>query len=100
MLAGPLLAAGILTVGTEAAVFAAAAVACLIAAASTIGLRPMGGLAVLDPGTQPDAERDPSFLAGLRLVLADPDARLIVGLLTGRQLMIGCADVLFVLLAM
>ena len=41
-----------------------------------------------------------SFMTGLRVLLGDPDARVVVGLLTMRMLMIGAADVLFVLLAL
>ena len=43
---------------------------------------------------------DVSVLAGLRVIAGDRDARLVVGLLTVRMLMIGAADVLFVLLAL
>ena len=41
-----------------------------------------------------------SALAGLRVIAGDRDARLVVGLLTVRMLLIGAADVLFVLLAL
>ena len=41
-----------------------------------------------------------SIREGLRTVSSDRDARLVVGLLTARTLMIGAADVLFVLLAL
>jgi hypothetical protein len=43
---------------------------------------------------------DVGLLGGLRLVLADRDARVLVGLLTARMLVIGACDVLFVLLAL
>ena len=39
-------------------------------------------------------------MTGLRVLLGDADARVVVGLLTMRMLMIGAADVLFVLLAL
>ena len=39
-------------------------------------------------------------MTGLRVLVGDPDARVVVGLLTMRMLMIGAADVLFVLLAL
>ncbi len=109
VLLGPLMAAAILTVSTTAVVFLVAGGVLVVAALATVRLRPSGGLAALS-ARQPeltagngdaDAESDdPSFLAGLRTVAADRDARLIVGLLTARTLMVGCADVLFVLMAL
>lgn len=111
VLIGPLIAAAVLSQSEPAAVFLVAAGALVLAAIATVGLHPTGGLATLallarDPaagGTSaaPDPDVvDPSFLAGLRTVTRDRDARLIVGLLTARTLMIGCADVLFVLIAL
>jgi MFS family permease len=100
ILVGPLVAAAILTQSTPAAVFAVAAVALASAAAATIRLRPIGGLVSAadgDGSTDPD---DPGFLAGLRLVASDKDARIVVAILTAQFLMIGSADVLFVLLAL
>ena len=107
ILAGPLAAAAILSVSDPSGVFLAAALAVVVAVALTVGLRSSGGLAALsddslvtdgpdqDPGTA-----DGSPLAGLRAVLADADARLVVGLLTARNVMVGAADILFVLLAL
>ena len=53
MLLGPLVAAGILLVATPTAVFGAATVACLLAAALTVHL-PRAG-AVAEPSTRPRA---------------------------------------------
>ncbi len=99
LLLGPLAAAAILTVSSPAAVFALASAAMLLAALATVGLRTRG-----DPDARivagPDMHHDhDGILAGLRVVAADPDARLIVGLLTSRMVIIGSADVLFVLMA-
>ncbi len=106
VLIGPLIAALILTTSTTAVVFLVAGAVLILAALATIRLRPTGGLAALGvppigmADTAAAETGDPSFLAGLRTVAADHDARLIVGLLTARTLMIGCADVLFVLMAL
>jgi MFS family permease len=113
VLAGPLLAAFILIGSTTAVVFLVAGAALIVAAMATIGLRPTGGLKALrvrpasaseaattGPFVSGVAPPDRSFLAGLRVVASDRDARLIVGLLTVRTLMIGAADVLFVLVAL
>jgi MFS family permease len=101
LLLGPLLAAAILTTGTPATVFLGAGIILLVAVAATIRLRPTAGLPAIGdvPASDADAE-DSGVLAGLRVIAADRDARLVVGLLTTRMLMIGCADVLFVLLAL
>lgn len=113
VLIGPLIAAAILVESTTAAVYLASGVALAVAALATIGLKPRGGLATLSlPPAQmasagaggadePAADvGDRSPLAGLRAITRDRDARLIVGLLTVRTLMIGAADVLFVLIAL
>ncbi|MDH5242702.1 MAG: MFS transporter [Chloroflexota bacterium] len=108
VLIGPLMAALVLTRSTTDVVFLVSGLSLLLAALATIGLRPSGGLAALrgpwsrvgDDGSPPPPARDRSFLAGLRTVAADRDASLVVGLLTARTLMIGCADVLFVLMAL
>jgi hypothetical protein len=54
----------------------------------------------VDAHGDPEPVEDASFFAGLRAVLGDPDARLIVGLSTIRMVVIGSADVLFVLVAL
>ena len=110
VLLGPLLAAAVLGQGDAAAVFLVAGAALVIAAMATIGLRPVAVPQLPGPdgtgphGAGPDragpAGTDPSFWAGLRTVLRDPDARLIVGLSTIRMVVIGAADVLFVLVAL
>jgi MFS family permease len=100
LLLGPLLAGAIVAVATPAAVFLAAAIALLVGAVAVFRLRPTTGLSLVGG---PDADApilDASFGEGLRTVVADPDARLVVGLLTARQLMVGTVDVLFVLLAL
>ena len=105
ILLGPLLAAVILTRGSVGMVFLAASGFLLLAALGTLRLRPSGGLQAMRRAREDVSDEalvgdDPSFLAGLRTVAADRDARLVVGLLTARMVVIGCADVLFVLLAL
>ena len=94
-LIGPLAAAAILAVGTPATVFFAASLALVVALLVTVGVRPRMAPIVFAS----DAD-DVGLLGGLRLVLADRDARVLVGLLTARMLVIGACDVLFVLLAL
>jgi MFS family permease len=117
VLVGPLVAAGVLAVSSAGGVFLVASGALLVAAAATARLRPRqaasarasdvhgraGATARDDPAgwDDPAAERSKDgFLAGLTTVLGDRDARLIVGLLTARMIVVGAADVLFVLLAL
>jgi hypothetical protein len=101
VLAGPLLAAAILTTGTPSTVFFAGVAALVVAALLTARLRRVPWATALDDGTAADDEADDtSVLVGLRVIAADRDARLVVGLLTARMLTIGAADVLFVLLAL
>jgi MFS family permease len=102
ILAGPLMAAAILTTGTPATVFLVSSVLLVIAAAATVRLRPIPARLTLieETAASVDDDVDKGVLAGLRLIVADRDARLVVGLLTARMLMIGAADVLFVLLAL
>jgi MFS family permease len=104
---GPVVAAAVLTVAAPGAIFAIAAVALSLSGLLALGLRPwptaevMGGK---EPGRR---DRPPStstgsgaFRAGLRAVLDDSDARLVVGLMSARMVMVGAADVLFVLMAL
>lgn len=118
VLVGPLVAAIILTGSSVGVVFLVAGGSMVAAALATLGLqpRPTGRarrLATVGSGTpdlsgaahpriavdaQPIA--DGSFRAGLRTVASDPDARLIVGLLTAKMFVLGSADVLFILLAL
>lgn len=106
ILIGPLLAAAVLTQAGPSAVFALSAVAVLFGGLMVLRLRPESGqtLDPLDPLMAPrttGAAREPgAMMAGLRAVLSDPDARLVVGLMSARMLMIGAADVLFVLMAL
>ncbi|MFL5684793.1 MAG: cyclic nucleotide-binding domain-containing protein [Chloroflexota bacterium] len=94
-LIGPLAAAALLAVGTPATVFFAGSLALVVALLVTVGVRPRLAPIVFAPS---DAD-EVGLLGGLRLVLADRDARVLVGLLTARMLVIGACDVLFVLLA-
>ncbi len=100
VLFGPLVAAAVLTGSTPAMVFLIAGAALVVAAGLTLGLRPTGGLAAIAVSDDVGDADDDGFLAGIAIVARDRDARLIVGLLTAGFLMIGSADVLFVLLAM
>ncbi len=101
MLAGPLLAAAVLTGGTPATVFLGGGILLVLAAVATLRLRPAPVPAgLMDAVTADEDTADEGVLAGLRVIAADRDARLVVGLLTVRMLMIGCADVLFVYLAL
>lgn len=100
VLFGPLVAAAVLAGSTPAMVFLIAGAALVVAAALTLGLRPTGGLAAIAIADDAGDTDDGGFLAGILIVARDRDARLVVGLLTAGFLMIGSADVLFVLLAM
>lgn len=103
ILVGPLIAAAVLTDGTVAQVFLIAGIALLAAALATARLRPQAGLTTAFGAETDDRTATPedrSFADGLRTVAADPDARLVVGLLTTRMVIIGAADVLFVLMAL
>ena len=94
-LIGPLAAAAILAVGTPATVFFAGSATLGVALLVTVGVRTR--MAPIVFATDDDGV---GLLGGLRLVLADRDARVLVGLLTARMLVIGACDVLFVLLAL
>lgn len=120
-LSGPLIAAAILAVWGPAAVFLASGLGLLGAWIATSGLRPVvsGGTAVAEAATDEpvaagavakadggdgfratDAPIGRGVLAGLRVVMADHDARVVIAILTAQYLMIGASDVLFVLLAL
>ena len=108
VLIGPLLAA-VLVQSHIGIVFLLAAAGLAAAALMTLRLRPdraLAGNADGDPNVgptvdlAPDGAPDRSFRAGLRAIAADTDARLVVGLLTARMVIIGAADVLFVLMAL
>lgn len=104
VLIGPLLAA-VLVQAHIGIVFLMAAAGLAVAALMTLRLRPDRAPAG-DPNVDlnvdlaPDGAPDRSFRAGLRAIVADTDARLVVGLLTARMVIIGAADVLFVLMAL
>jgi hypothetical protein len=105
LLVGPLVAAAVLVGSTTATVFLVGGGALVVAAIATMGLRPAGGLGTVVGSDGPTVlhrtdTRDASFLAGIRTVAADPDARLVVGIMTVRMVIIGAADVLFVLMAL
>jgi MFS family permease len=94
VLVGPVLAAVLLDISDAVAVFAAAGLIALVAAALVARMRPLARTRhlreVLGFG---------SLLTGLSIVRRDPDTRLIVGLLATRACLIGAMDVLFVLIA-
>jgi MFS family permease len=108
ILLGPLVAAAILTQAGPPAVLAVSAIAVL--GGAVLVSRTRAGVAAGVPNDIPPlvpietaswAPRGPAaMLVGLRAVFADPDARLVVGLMSARMLMIGSADVLFVLMAL
>ncbi|HEX5829200.1 MAG TPA: MFS transporter [Candidatus Limnocylindrales bacterium] len=119
MLVGPLATAAILLVGGTGHVFlagaTAAGVAMLLVAgagrgtAATATATTSAGHRHEQRVTQDGSHHDhahpadaahESVLAGLRVVLANADTRLLVGLLSLRKLVSGALDVLFVLLAL
>lgn len=106
ILIGPLIAAAVLTQAGPPAIYALSAVSVLAGALLVLGLRPrqaqaLGHAAAELAATAAVGPRGSgTILTGLRAVLADPDARLVVGLMSARMLMIGAADVLFVLMAL
>ena len=105
VLLGPLVAAAILAGegSTPATVFLAGGGALAVAAILAFGVRPVSGSPEADDWTgadDVDAISPFGVMAGLRTVAADADARLVLGLLSARMLMVGAADVLFVLLAL
>lgn len=106
ILVGPLIAAAVLTQAGPPAIYALAAISVLAGALLVLGLRPrqaqaMGHASAELAATAAVGPRGSgTILTGLRAVLADPDARLVVGLMSARMLMIGAADVLFVLMAL
>lgn len=108
VLIGPLVAAGLLAIGTPGLVFAAGTAASLLAALSVAGL-PVRR----DPSPPPVAENGPGavregvrssaitlMVGGIRAVASNRDTGLIVLLLGLRMLTIGAVDVLLVLLAL
>ena len=100
LLVGPLLVAGILAVSSPGAVLAVLATLVVVAALLVMGV---GGSAVEIRQVMPAgaAGRSRRLVSeGFRALARDRDARLLVAVLSSRMLMIGVADVLFVLLAL
>ena len=104
LLLGPLAAAGILAVSSPNAVFAAGAVACMVAAASVARLpvSSSNGTAVNDAtDAEPNASaQHDGLLSGIRTVRRSGSTRLVVGILALRLVTVGATDVLFVLIAL
>jgi MFS family permease len=104
LMIGPLVAAGILVVGTPTTVFAAGTVACLVAAILVARLPvPVRTAPVVDEGASPSTAHPPEhdgLLAGVRTAASAGDTRLVVGILALRMVTSGAMDVLFVLLAL
>ena len=100
LLLGPLSAAAILLFAEPGTVLALLACVAGVGALLVAGLRPSGLLAAApDDGGEGEASTGLAVLGGFRALRADGDARLVVAILSARQLMIGVTDVLFVLLA-
>ncbi len=102
ILGGPLLAALILAVAGPGEVLLVLAATMLAGALLVLTLRTVGPVADAAPAVTlgPVAPEGESVFAGFRVLAADRDARLIVGVLAARTLMIGITDVLFVLVAL
>ncbi|MGZ8514661.1 MAG: MFS transporter [Candidatus Limnocylindrales bacterium] len=104
---GPAVAAAVLTVVPPGAIFVIAAVSLLAGGLLILGVRPWSpedgpdGIKGTDriepPGDQAGSR---AFLTGFRAVLDDADARLVVGLMSARMVVVGASDVLFVLMAL
>jgi len=102
---GPLVAAIIFTQAGPDAVFVASAVVVLLGGPliARLHARTVPAPAtdrVARPEEPADRRSRTGALDGLRAVVSDGDARLVVGLMSARMLMIGAADVLFVLMAL
>ena len=106
ILLGPLIAAAVLTQAGPPAVFAISAAAVLGGAVLVARFRSHRPSGEPPPRPRPGAaaeavpRRSAAMIAGIRAVIGDADARLVVGLMSARMLMIGSADVLFVLMAL
>ena len=106
ILLGPLIAAAVLTQAGPPAVFAISAAAVLGGAVLVARFRSHRPSDEPPPRPRPGAaaeavpRRSAAMIAGIRAVIGDADARLVVGLMSARMLMIGSADVLFVLMAL
>lgn len=103
LLLGPLASAGILAISTPATVLIAGGIACLAAAFLVVRLqRPASAVSASNGGpADPAGEHEHAgLLAGLRVLAAEADARLVVGILSLRMVVSGAMDVLFVLFAL
>ncbi|HEV2006391.1 MAG TPA: cyclic nucleotide-binding domain-containing protein [Candidatus Limnocylindrales bacterium] len=101
LLLGPLAGAGILAISSPASVLVAGAAACLAAALLVFQLHGPVGVSASDIGaTAADEHEHVGLLAGLRVLAAEADARLVVGILSLRMVVSGAMDVLFVLFAL
>lgn len=100
----PALAGALLGWSGPAAVYGAAALVMVAAAAFTVGVRPTGAAiaTTADPDTGPDsdaAEAHAEVTAGLRTIRDERPARLVVLVITAGYAVIGAIDVLAVVLA-
>jgi MFS family permease len=104
VLLGPLGAAVILAVSAPSTVFIAGtvvlAVAALLAATVRLGAVEIATAAEVEIATAAEEEPTVSAMEGFRLLARQRDARLLVGLLSSRMILIGALDVLFVLMAL
>ncbi len=108
VLLGPLVAAGLLSVGSPGLVFVAGAMAGLVAAISVAGLPVQrdllasreGDVASAGPVRSPRRSPMTRAIGGLRAVASNRDTGLVVLLLGLRMLTVGAVDVLLVLLAL
>jgi MFS family permease len=103
LLLGPLASAAILAISNPGAVLLAGSAACLAAAALVLRLgRPAAAPSSVAPSSaDPGSPHEHAgLLAGLRVLAAEADARLVVGILSLRMVISGAMDVLFVLLAL
>jgi hypothetical protein len=105
MVLGPLVAALILARSEPAMVLAVSAAAVLAAGVLVLRLHAQPVSRLESDAARPVADalvpgRWGATVDGIRAVLADRDARLVVGLMSARMLMVGAVDVLFVLMAL
>ena len=104
---GPLAAAAILTVGPPAVVFAAGAIAFIVAASLVVSLPATTHTHAIEADTTSDPTADEAdatarlnIVDGIRVLRHNGDVRLVVTLLALRGMVIGALDVLFILLAL
>jgi MFS family permease len=100
ILVGPLVAAVALSVGGTALVIGLSTVAIFAGGLMVLRLRVVADASGAGISTSPSLGVAANIVDGLRTVVRDPDATLVVGLMSARMLVIGAADVLFVLMAL